>query len=218
MQPSTCNQQILLNTNSQTHQSQNSPGSPKDSSSAHSPQALSLSPLHSPMSIGSPLSPGRGYMKGESERGQYKEQRRVGHIHAEQKRRYNIKNGFDTLHSLIPQLNQNPNTKLSKAAMLQKGADYIRQLRTERNQMKEEMDNLKKQIECLNTSIRYVWAPQIKETYFHTCFKFMLLNNSRIKKFRFTGISNSCDFIVKFLTYLRHTIYISTRFLRLFSS
>ncbi|XP_050466241.1 MLX-interacting protein isoform X1 [Cataglyphis hispanica] len=153
IQPSTA-QQILLNANNQTHQSQNSPGSPKDSSSnAHSPQALSLSPLHSPMSIGSPLSPTRGYIKGESERGQYKEQRRVGHIHAEQKRRYNIKNGFDMLHSLIPQLSQNSNAKLSKAAMLQKGADYIRQLRTERNQLKVEMDNLRHQIECLNTSI-----------------------------------------------------------------
>lgn len=154
MQQSTCGQQMLLNTNSQSHQPQNSPGSPKDSSNnAHSPQALSLSPLHSPMSIGSPLSPTRGYIKGESERGQYKEQRRVGHIHAEQKRRYNIKNGFDMLHSLIPQLSQNPNTKLSKAAMLQKGADYIRQLRLERNQLKEEMDSLRHQIECLNTSI-----------------------------------------------------------------
>lgn len=39
--------------------------------------------------------------------------RRVGHIHAEQKRRYNIKNGFDMLHSLIPQLQQNPNAKVS---------------------------------------------------------------------------------------------------------
>ncbi|XP_020299898.1 carbohydrate-responsive element-binding protein isoform X3 [Pseudomyrmex gracilis] len=154
MQPSTT-QQILLNANSQTHHSQSSPGSPKDSSSsnAHSPQALSLSPLHSPMSIGSPLSPTRGYIKGESERGQYKEQRRVGHIHAEQKRRYNIKNGFDMLHSLIPQLSQNSSAKLSKAAMLQKGADYIRQLRAERHQLKEEMDSLKQQIECLNTSI-----------------------------------------------------------------
>ncbi|XP_076232420.1 MLX interacting protein mondo isoform X2 [Calliopsis andreniformis] len=154
MQQSTCGQQMLLNSNSQAHQPQNSPGSPKDSSNnAHSPQALSLSPLHSPMSIGSPLSPTRGYIKGETERGQYKEQRRVGHIHAEQKRRYNIKNGFDMLHSLIPQLSQNPNTKLSKAAMLQKGADYIRQLRAERSQLNEEMDSLRHQIECLNTSI-----------------------------------------------------------------
>ncbi|XP_034182365.2 MLX interacting protein mondo isoform X2 [Osmia lignaria lignaria] len=153
MQQSTCSQQILLSTNAQSHQQQNSPGSPKDSTNAHSPQALSLSPLHSPMSIGSPMSPSRGYIKGETERAQYKEQRRVGHTHAEQKRRYNIKNGFDMLHSLIPQLSQNPNTKLSKAAMLQKGADYIRQLRAERNQLKEEMDSLRSQIECLNTSI-----------------------------------------------------------------
>ncbi|XP_053988870.1 carbohydrate-responsive element-binding protein isoform X2 [Hylaeus volcanicus] len=153
MQQSSCSQQMLLNTNNQAHQPQNSPGSPKDNSNAHSPQALSLSPLHSPMSIGSPLSPTRVFVKGEPERGQYKEQRRVGHIHAEQKRRYNIKNGFDMLHSLIPQLSQNPNPKLSKAAMLQKGADYIRQLRSERNQLKEEMDSLRHQIECLNTSI-----------------------------------------------------------------
>jgi MAX-like protein X len=39
-------------------------------------------------------------------------QRRAGHIHAEQKRRYNIKNGFDMLHSLIPQLQQNPSAKV----------------------------------------------------------------------------------------------------------
>lgn len=79
--------------------------------------------------------------------------RRVGHIHAEQKRRCSIKNGFDMIHSLIPHLNQNPNAKFSKAAMLQKGADYIRQLRTERNQLKDEMDVLRQEIECLNTSI-----------------------------------------------------------------
>ncbi|XP_043282884.1 carbohydrate-responsive element-binding protein isoform X2 [Venturia canescens] len=142
----------------QQHQGSTSPSSPKDSSKAHSPQGPSLSPLHSPMSLGSPLSPSRSNYGGKGdgqqpERGQYKEQRRVGHIHAEQKRRYNIKNGFDMLHSLIPQLNQNPNTKLSKAAMLQKGADYIKQLRAERHQLKEEMDSLKNQIECLNTSI-----------------------------------------------------------------
>ena len=106
------------------------------------------------MSIGSPLSPSRGYVKSEPERGQYKEQRRVGHIHAEQKRRYNIKNGFDMLYSLIPQLSQNPNTKMSKAAMLQKGADYIRLLREERHQLKDEMDKLRSQIDSLNVAIR----------------------------------------------------------------
>lgn len=37
--------------------------------------------------------------------------------------------------------------------MLQKGADYIRQLRTERGQLQEEMDRLRQQIDTLNTSI-----------------------------------------------------------------
>jgi hypothetical protein len=46
--------------------------------------------------------------------------------------------------------------QLAKAAMLQKGADYIRQLRTERSQLRDEMDSLRQQIECLNTAIRYL--------------------------------------------------------------
>ncbi|KAF5308769.1 hypothetical protein FQR65_LT06001 [Abscondita terminalis] len=103
--------------------------------------------------IGScPTSP-QGALRSSTPDSINKDQRRVGHIHAEQKRRYNIKNGFDMLHSLIPHLNQNPNAKLSKAAMLQKGAEYIRQLQQERSQLKDEMDNLRQQIDALNTSI-----------------------------------------------------------------
>ncbi|CAG4981284.1 unnamed protein product [Parnassius apollo] len=78
---------------------------------------------------------------------------RRSHLHTEQKRRYNIKNGFDTLQTLIPHLNTNPAAKISKAAMLQKGAEYIKQLKAERNQIKEEMESLRQQIECLNNSI-----------------------------------------------------------------
>nr|BAN21193.1 basic helix-loop-helix zip transcription factor [Riptortus pedestris] len=110
-------------------------------SPGNSQDQLSLSPLN----VGSPSSP--KYVPA------YKEHRRVCHINAEQKRRCNIKNGFDTLHSLIPQLNQNPNAKMSKAAMLQKGADYIVQLRNERISLKQEMENLKQQIESLNSTI-----------------------------------------------------------------
>lgn len=44
--------------------------------------------------------------------------------------------------------------QLSKAAMLQKGAEYIKQLRSERNQLKEEMDSLRLQVESLNSAIR----------------------------------------------------------------
>lgn len=157
-QSSNSNQTLLTQTSSGVviHQQSASsdPNSPKETA-AHSPQALSLSPLNSPMNMGSPLSPGRGYIKGDPERGQYKEQqRRVGHIHAEQKRRYNIKNGFDTLYSLIPQLVQNPNAKLSKAALLQKGADYVKQLRLDRRKIHEESKELRAKIEELNSSIR----------------------------------------------------------------
>lgn len=44
--------------------------------------------------------------------------------------------------------------QISKAAMLQKGAEYIKQLKAERNQIKEEMESLRQQIEYLNNSIR----------------------------------------------------------------
>ncbi|KAG8242787.1 hypothetical protein J6590_059303 [Homalodisca vitripennis] len=57
------------------------------------------------------------------------------------------------LHSLIPQLSQNPNAKLSKAAMLQKGAEYIRQLRNERMALKDEIDSLRLQVDSLNSAI-----------------------------------------------------------------
>ncbi|CAH2259123.1 jg9978 [Pararge aegeria aegeria] len=90
-----------------------------------------------------------------------RESRRT-HLHAEQKRRYNIKNGFDTLQALIPHLNTNPAAKISKAAMLQKGAEYIKQLKAERNQIKEEMESLRQQIECLNNSISVVSAALVE--------------------------------------------------------
>lgn len=60
------------------------------------------------------------------------------------------------LHSLIPQLHQNPNAKLSKAAMLQKGAEYIRQLRAERAAVNEKMEVLKKERDTLNNSINHL--------------------------------------------------------------
>ncbi|KAJ8960785.1 hypothetical protein NQ318_020079 [Aromia moschata] len=135
VQPSTSDP-LLLNTFSNS----NSPVLEAGGLEAGGQQAVH-SPTSSQGSIGSP------------NREASARDRRVGHIHAEQKRRYNIKNGFDMIHSLIPHLNQNPNAKLSKAAMLQKGAEYIRQLRAERSQLKEEMDSLRQQIESLNTSI-----------------------------------------------------------------
>lgn len=60
--------------------------------------------------------------------------------------------------------------QLSKAAMLHKGAEYIRQLRSERNQLREEMESLKQQIETLNTSIRYRENISFCYRFFQHCF------------------------------------------------
>lgn len=91
--------------------------------------------------------------KSDTERVQYREHRRVCHINAEQKRRCNIKGGFDMLHTLVPSLAQSPNSKISKAAMLHKAGEYIIQLRAERAQLQDEAELLRKQIESLNQAI-----------------------------------------------------------------
>jgi len=72
---------------------------------------------------------------------------------AEQKRRSHIKNGFETLQSLVPALANNPTNKVSKAAMLTKTADFALKLKTERQQMQEEADLLQQEIDALNTAI-----------------------------------------------------------------
>ncbi|KAL5016828.1 hypothetical protein ScPMuIL_006417 [Solemya velum] len=104
--------------------------------------------------VGSPGSEIGGISrKYESEKEPNREHRRVSHISAEQKRRCNIKSGFDTLHSLIPSLSQNPNAKISKAAMLQKTAEFCKKLKRERVQMQNEADILRQEIDSQNTAI-----------------------------------------------------------------
>ncbi|XP_058889010.1 MLX-interacting protein-like isoform X1 [Acipenser ruthenus] len=80
--------------------------------------------------------------------------RRINHISAEQKRRFNIKIGFDTLNTLVPVLKSQSNSKpISNAATLQKTVEYIAKLQQERAQMQEEAKRLKDEIDTLNTSI-----------------------------------------------------------------
>jgi MAX-like protein X len=50
-------------------------------------------------------------------------------------------------------VSQNANTKISKAAMLQKAAECIRALKSERQTQQEDYDRFKKQIESLNQTI-----------------------------------------------------------------
>ncbi|XP_075576084.1 carbohydrate-responsive element-binding protein [Pelecanus crispus] len=81
------------------------------------------------------------------------ESRRITHISAEQKRRFNIKLGFDTLHSLVSTLTAQPSTKVSKATTLQKTAEYICKLQQERAALQDEAQRLREQIKELNGSI-----------------------------------------------------------------
>lgn len=81
------------------------------------------------------------------------EQRRVCHINAEQKRRCNIKNGFDTLKSILPTINQSVSLKISKASMLQKASAYITNLDEAQKEQIREETALKQQIDELKATI-----------------------------------------------------------------
>ncbi|KAJ6656699.1 hypothetical protein lerEdw1_003586, partial [Lerista edwardsae] len=75
--------------------------------------------------------------------------RRMKHISAEQKRRFNIKIGFGTLNNLV-----SVNAKTgSHALTLQKTVEYIAKLQQERSQMQEEAKRLREEIEQLNATI-----------------------------------------------------------------
>uniref|UniRef100_A0A8P4G6Z8 MLX interacting protein like n=1 Tax=Dicentrarchus labrax TaxID=13489 RepID=A0A8P4G6Z8_DICLA len=84
---------------------------------------------------------------------QQTETRRITHISAEQKRRFNIKLGFDTLHNLVTTLSSQPSIKISKATTLQKTAEYISKMQQERAQLHEEAQRLREEIQLLNSAI-----------------------------------------------------------------
>ena len=86
---------------------------------------------------------------------QYAEHRRSVHINAEQNRRTSIKHGFEELRSLIPSLKDVPASshKISKAALLTKGGDYIRQMKSECLVMDSEAEQLKNAIERLELEV-----------------------------------------------------------------
>ncbi|CAB1353078.1 unnamed protein product [Coregonus sp. 'balchen'] len=91
-----------------------------------------------------------GHSKMESNK---TETRRITHISAEQKRRFNIKLGFDTLHSLVTTLSSQPSIKISKATTLHKTAEYISKMQQERTQLHEEAQRLRDEILLLNSAI-----------------------------------------------------------------
>ena len=74
---------------------------------------------------------------------------------AEQKRRCTIKNGFEYLRTLIPSLSQTPNVKISKAALLAKGAEHVQLLGAENETLGREVEQLRKSVDDLSADITH---------------------------------------------------------------
>ncbi|XP_060941439.1 carbohydrate-responsive element-binding protein-like isoform X2 [Limanda limanda] len=101
--------------------------------------------------VSNPESPQSVHVKRESSK--HTETRRVTHISAEQKRRFNIKTGFDTLHNLVTTLSSQPSIKISNATTLQKTGEYITKMQQERTQLQEQAQKLREEIQLLNSDI-----------------------------------------------------------------
>lgn len=99
----------------------------------------------------------RPVMNGNYQRGAsiYADHRRSVHINAEANRRSSIKHGFEELRSLIPALKDVPPSshKISKAALLHKGGDHIRSLRSEIEALELEAVRMKESIEAMNMQV-----------------------------------------------------------------
>lgn len=72
---------------------------------------------------------------------------------AEQKRRCTIKYGFEYLRTLVPSLAANPNLKISKAALLVKGAEHIGQLKSEKDALAREIEDMRESVQALTSEI-----------------------------------------------------------------
>ncbi|XP_069003105.1 carbohydrate-responsive element-binding protein isoform X1 [Embiotoca jacksoni] len=118
---------------------------------AHPGQTSPPNPLDKASNSESPHSGFSGHGKIESSK--QTETRRITHISAEQKRRFNIKLGFDTLHNLVTTLSSQSSIKISKATTLQKTAEYISKMQQERAQLHEEAQRLREEIQLLNSAI-----------------------------------------------------------------
>ncbi|KJE96168.1 max-like protein X [Capsaspora owczarzaki ATCC 30864] len=80
--------------------------------------------------------------------------RRNAHIQAEQKRRNNIKAGFDELQVMIPACQKSPASRQSKATVLHKAVDYIHHLVKEKVAFVDEINRLRKEVAALKLIIK----------------------------------------------------------------
>ncbi|PVU91888.1 hypothetical protein BB559_003948 [Furculomyces boomerangus] len=70
------------------------------------------------------------------------EEKRANHIASEQRRRQNIRSGYDQLISVVPTLSDN---QRSEGVILQKSVEYIKFLLMEREILHQQLEDLKKE-------------------------------------------------------------------------
>lgn len=91
--------------------------------------------------------------RGRTDTPQYVDHRRNVHTNAEQRRRGSLKNGFEQMRSLIPSLRRDSGMKVSKAALLHKGGDYLQQLKREREHLSHETAKLRRDVDGINRDL-----------------------------------------------------------------
>eukprot|EP00126_Sphaerothecum_destruens_P013160 Sdes_comp22518_c0_seq1m20960 len=89
-----------------------------------------------------------------SEDDQMNVMRRSAHIAAEQKRRNNIKTGFDELQHMIPSCKKGASSKQSKATVLKQAIDYIGHLIKEKCSLVGEVQKLRNEVSALRLIIQ----------------------------------------------------------------
>nr|XP_023995093.1 carbohydrate-responsive element-binding protein-like [Salvelinus alpinus] len=142
-----------------------------------------------------------GHSKMESNKTQ---SRSITHVSAEQKRRFNIKLGFDVLHSLVTTMSSQPSIKISKATTLHKTAEYISLIQQERAQLYEEAQRLRSQILLLNSAID-VYQLQLPVTGMPiTCQRFDHMREKFREYVRARTLQNWKFWVVSFSTLSGH--------------
>uniref|UniRef100_A0AC34R374 BHLH domain-containing protein n=1 Tax=Panagrolaimus sp. JU765 TaxID=591449 RepID=A0AC34R374_9BILA len=80
------------------------------------------------------------------------ERKRILHLNAEKNRRNALKDGFETLTSVIPVIDE-AGVKPTNAVVLNRAANFIRTLKNESDNRKKDLENCKERIEKMNARI-----------------------------------------------------------------
>ncbi|ESO00717.1 hypothetical protein HELRODRAFT_82735, partial [Helobdella robusta] len=82
--------------------------------------------------------------------------RRKSHVTYEQKRRFSIRCGLDTLNLLTPNISESHGGRVSKATTLHKAVEFVRKLKSERQDHQDAIDQLRLEVQMHEKAIRCV--------------------------------------------------------------